>query len=186
MTLEQFQAETALEIWIDRLKSFRDDPGRRAACGVGDATSSDLVAELIHAARRTGLSRRTAAQLEAVNFGLTVEKQAAPASILGAESINGFVASLGMAELPEADRPQVQNGDGTSRAIFARAAGAESVDTLPAQPRAMAEAAWTDWVFALDAMFAANARDGTGGQINIEQNLALGRILAALPGRRGI
>lgn len=184
MTLEQFQAETALEIWIDRLKSFRDDPARRSAYGVGDSTSADLVAELIHAARRTGLSRRTAAQLEEVNFGLTVEKQAQPASILGAESINQFVATLGMTDLAEAVRPQVEDRDGTGRAIFARARGADSVDTLPAQPRAMADAAWTDWVFALDAVFAANARDGADGEVNIEQNLALGRILAALPGRR--
>ena len=180
MTLEQFQAETALEIWIDRLKSFRDDPGLRTGFGVGDAASADLVAELIHAARRTGLSRRTATQLEEVNFGLTVEKQAQPASILGAESINDFVATLGMNDLPESDRPQVENNDGTSRAIFARRPASESVDTLPAQPRAMAEAAWTDWVFALDAVFGANARDGAGGEINIEQNLALGRILATL------
>jgi len=183
MTLEQFQAETALEIWIDRLKSFRDDHSLRAAYGVGDTTSSDLVAELIHAARRTGLSRRTAAQLEQVNFGLTVEKQALPASILGAESINDFVATMGMGDLAEADRPQVQNADGTTRAVFARRPEADSVDTLPLQPRAMAEAAWTDWVFALDAVFTANAKDGAGGEINIEQNLALGRILGALAGQ---
>lgn len=183
MTLEQFQAETALEIWIDRLKSFRDDPARRAVFGVGDTTSSDLVAELIHAARRTGLSRKTAAQLAEVNFGLTVENQAAPASILGAEGINGFVATLGMTDLPEAERPQVPGKDGETRAVFVHAPGAESVDTLPVQPRAMAEAAWTDWVFALDALFAANARDGAGGEVNIEQNLALGRILSAIPGR---
>ncbi len=185
MTLEQFQADCALEIWIDRLKSFRDDPARRAAYGVGDTTSSDLVAELIHAARRTGLSRRTAAQLEEVNFGLTVEKQALPASILGAESINDFVATLGMSDLDEAARPQIEAADGTARAIFTRKAANDSVANLPAQPRAMAEAAWTDWVFALDAVFAANAKDGAGGEINVEQNLALGRILNALPGRGG-
>jgi hypothetical protein len=183
MTMEQFQAETALEIWIDRLKSFRDDTARRLAFGVGDATSSDLVTELIHAARRTGLSRRTAVQMEEVNFGLTVEKQALPASILGAESINHFVATLGMTDLPESDRPQVQTADGTGRAIFAARAGADNVDTLPQKPRKMAQSAWTDWVFALDAVFAANAKDGAGGEINIEQNLALGRILAALAGR---
>jgi hypothetical protein len=184
MTLEQFQAETALEIWIDQLKSFRDDTSRRAAYGFGDAASSDLVAELIHAARRTGLSHRTATQLEQVNFGLTVEKQAQPASILGAESINEFIATLGMLDIPEAERPQVQDADGKARAVFAQMPSADRVDTLPAQPRAMAEAAWSDWVFALDAVFAANAKDGAGGEINIEQNLALGRILAALPGRR--
>ncbi|MFT7594417.1 MAG: hypothetical protein ACI8R4_001738 [Paracoccaceae bacterium] len=183
MTLAQFQADTALEIWIDRLKSLRDDRARRGAYGLGDATSGDLVAELIHAARRTGLSRKTATQLEEINFGLTVEKQAQPASIMGAEAINGFVSTLGMLDIAEADRPQVEGQDGSSRAIFAHRPGADRVDTLPAQPRAMAEAYWTDWVFALDAVFAANALDGAGGEINIDQNLALGRILGALSGQ---
>ena len=182
MTLEQFQAESALEIWIDRLKAFRDNSEQRARFGVGDTTSADLVAELIHAARRTGLGQRTAAQLEAVNFGLTVEKQALPAAILGAESINRFVADLGMSALAESERPQVVAADGTKRAIFAWRLASDTIDDLPAQPRAMAEAAWTDWVFAIDAMFAANAKDGEGGEINIDQNLALGRILSALPG----
>ena len=186
MTLEQFQAATALEIWIDRLKSFRDDPARRNVYGVGDTTSSDLVTELIHAARRTGLSARTAAELEQVNFGLTVEKQALPASILGAESINDFVATLGMGDLPEAERPQVEGKDGETRPVFSRPPAPDRVDTLPQQPRAMAETAWTDWVFALDAVFTANAKDGAGGEINIEQNLALGRILSALPGQNSV
>jgi len=183
MTLAQFQAETALEIWIDRLKSLRDDRARRGAYGLGDVTSGDLVAELIHAARRTGLSRKTATQLEEINFGLTVEKQAQPASIMGAEAINGFVSTLGMLDIPEDKRPQVEGEDGSARAVFAHRPGADRVDTLPALPRAMAEAYWTDWVFALDAVFAANARDGAGGEVNIDQNLALGRILGALAGQ---
>lgn len=183
MTLEQFQAETALEIWIDRLKAFRDDRARRAAYGMGDKTTGDLVAELIHAARRTGLGRRTAAQLQEVNFGLNVEKQAQPASILGAEAINRFVSTLGMLELEPAARPQVEDGDGGSRAIFEPPRASETVDDLPAQPLPLAERMWTDWVFALDAVFVANAKDGTGGEINVEQNLRLGRILSALNGR---
>ncbi len=186
MTLEQFQAETAIEIWIDRMKQFRDDRTRRGAYGLGETTTGDLVAELIHAARRTGLGRRTAAQLEQVNFGLNVEKQAQPASILGAESINGFVATLGMDEIPPKDRPQVQTPDGNSRPIFQHAPAADTVDDLPAQPRAVAHQVWTDWVFALDAAFVANAKDGIGGEINVEQNLRLGQILAALDGRAAV
>ncbi|SLN48803.1 Putative bacterial virulence factor [Falsiruegeria litorea R37] len=183
MTLEQFQADTALEIWIDAMKAFRDDVTRREAYGLGLDTSGNLVAELIHAARRTGLSARTAAQLEEVNFGLTVEKQAQPASILGAEAINRFISTLGMTELPESQRPKVQTADGKSRAIFAPQAPSDTVDDLPQQPRAMAEEIWTDWVFAIEAMFVANAKDGLGGQINVDQNLRLGRILADLAGQ---
>ncbi len=183
MTLEQFQAETAIEIWIDRMKRFRDDAPRRSAYGLSEIATGELVAELIHAARRTGLGVRTAVQLEQVNFGLNVEKQAQPASILGAESINRFVSTLGMADLPLSERPQVQVAEGESRAVFLSAPGSDGVDDLPAQPRSAAEEVWTDWAFALDAVFVANAKDGAGGDINVEQNLRLGQILAALDRR---
>ncbi|MCB1365281.1 MAG: hypothetical protein KDK02_14255, partial [Rhodobacteraceae bacterium] len=185
MTLEQFQAQTAIETWIDRLKRLREDDIRRRAYGLGDAASSDLVAELIHAARRTGLAPGTAAALEEVNFGLTVERQAGPAAIVGAERINGFVATLGMRDLPEAERPRVNTPEGATRPVFARPPASETAADLPAQPRPLAEEVWTDWVFALDALFVANAKDGAGGEIDIERNLALGEILAALNGRDG-
>jgi hypothetical protein len=182
MTLEQFQARTAVETWIERLKALRDDPDRRAF-GLGDGAAADLVAELIHAARRTGLAADMAAALERIGFGLTVERQAPPAAILGAERINGFVATLGMQDLPEAARPQVPTPDGGTRPVFSARAGSDSVDDLPEPPRATATEMWSDWVFALEALFEANARDGLGGDIDIDQNLALGRILAGLKGR---
>ena len=62
-------------------------------------------------------------------------------------------------------------------------APSDTVDDLPTQPRAMAEEVWTDWVFALEALFVANAKDGLGGQINVDQNLRLGRILSDLVGQ---
>ena len=132
--------------------------------------------------KRPKSPRSTAQALEAVNFGLSVEKQAQPASILGAERINDFVATLGMRDLPESERPMVED-DGGTRPVFATRGAADTVDTLPAQPRPVAQAMWSDWVFALDALFTANAKDGVGGEINVEQNLALGRILGALNGR---
>lgn len=180
MTLEQFQAETAIEIWIDRLKQFRDDAPRRTAYGIGETTSSDLVAELIHAARRTGLGRQTAAQLEEVNFGLTVEQQAQPAAILGAERINSFVATLGMQDVPLSERPTVEDGQGGTRPIFVGSPGADEADSLPQTPKPAAEQMWSDWVFGLHALFVANAKDGAGGEVNVEQNLALGAILGAV------
>ena len=145
--------------------------------------TADLVAGLIHAARRTGLSRRTAEALRAVNFGLDVARQAPPAAILGAERINGFVSTLGFADVDEGQRPKARNAEGDTRAIFTRPAPADSADGLPQTPRATAQTYWTDWVYALDAVFEANAKDGAGGEIDVEQNLALGRILGALEGQ---
>lgn len=183
MTLEQFQAQAAVETWIDALKALRDDQAARRAYGLGDATASDLVAELIHAARRTGLAPRTAAALEEISFGLTVERQAQPAAILGAEAINGFVTTLGMGDLPESQRPRVNLPDGSSRPVFGTRPSADDARDLPARPRPVAEEFWSDWVFALDALFVANAKDGIGGEIDIDQNLELGDILTGLEAR---
>ena len=85
-----------------------------------------------------------------------------------------------MDDQPESQRPQVQDANGGTRPVFRARPAHDTVDGLPPQPRNMAETMWTDWVFALDAMFQANAKDGAGGEIDIEQNLALGRILAGL------
>jgi hypothetical protein len=181
-TLEQFQAETAMEAWIDQLTRFRDAARTRRSYGLSDQASADLVAELIHAARRTGLAARTAARLSEISFGLTVDRQARPAAILCAESINRFVTCLGMDKLAESDRPIVTLADGATRVVFAPRPRSDTADALPATPRPIAADYWVDWVFSLEAMFIANAKDGDNGEINIEQNLKLGRILQGLGG----
>lgn len=183
MTLEEFQAETALESWIEAMKSARDDAGWRRAHGLAETSSTDLVAELIHGARRLRLGAHTAESLRDVNFGLTVEQQAQPAAILGAETINQFVATLGASDQPEESRAQVPVADGGTRPVFAARPSRNSVADLPARPRNRAEEVWSDWAFALEALFVENAGDGLNGAANVEQNRRLGRILGTL-GRR--
>ncbi|MEP5087946.1 MAG: virulence factor SrfC family protein [Paracoccaceae bacterium] len=180
MSLEEFQAETAIETWIEALKVFRDATGQRKAHGLGDTAASELTAELIHAVRRIGLSRDIAKGLTGISFGLDVEKQAGPASILSAETINGFVSTLGMNTVALEKRPQVQAADGTMRPVFAPRQPVDRIDTLPEHPRPAAEELWSDWVFALEALFIENAKDGSNGVTNVEQNLKLGRILSGL------
>lgn len=179
MTLGDFQAETALTVWIDRLKRFRDDEGLRIAYGFHAQPAADLVAELIHAARRTGLARRIAAHLAEIGFGMTVERQAAPAAILAAERINDFVATLGMSALPEERRPCVTAEGVPDRPVFAARPDHATIERLPASPRRIAHEVWEDWVFALDAVVLDNAKDGVG-DIDIEQNLRLGKILQGI------
>ena len=177
MTLNSFQAEVAIQQWIETMKRFRDDEALRAHCGLRGQSVSDLVAELIHAARRTGLNTRIAAQLADLSYGLTVESVASPAGILAAEVINDFVATLGFSTQPEATRPVVAMAEGGGRPIFASRPEREALADLPAEPRPIAHETWEDWVFALEALMLDNAKDGGGAEIDIEQNLALGRIL---------
>ena len=185
MTAEQFQSETAVSMWVDGLKQVREDEAVLRSFGLTPAAATDLTSEMIHALRRTGVQTRIVAQLKQIGYGLTVDKQAPPASIVCSERINHFVATLGGPDMPEAERPVVELPDGTTRPVFPARAAFDDADTLPPDPRAAAEETWTDWVYTLDAMVVANAKDTEAGAVNIEQNLKLGHILFALASREG-
>lgn len=183
MTPEAFQAETAVEVWIDGLQRFRDDVATIAHFGLTQTDIAILGGELAHALRRCGVVARIEEQLRQMNFGHTVDKQAEPAAIVCAERINGFVHCLGTAEQPEDRRPRVSLPDGQERPVFASRKGAAHADDLPPTPRSAAQDLWTDWVFALDAMVEANARDGSAKTFNREQNRKIGEVLADLHGQ---
>jgi hypothetical protein len=180
MTAEAFQAETAAEVWIDGLKAFQDSPDLLARTGFDEVAANHLVGELIHGLRRTGVLDRLMAQLRAIGFGQTMDRQALPASVVCAETINRFVATLGTDRLPPEARPAVALADGTTRPVFAERAAADTADGLSETPRPLAAEVWTDWVHALEALFVDNARDGLGARVDVAQNLRLGRILAGL------
>ena len=180
MTPEEFQAETAVETWIETLKEFRENGERLARFGFDDTRANELINELIHGLRRTGVIGQIVEQLRDIAFAHTVDKQAQPAAIVCAERINHFVAQLGADRLPAAQRPMVEQEAGPPRAVFSTMPNADSAEDLPLLPRATAEDHWTDWVHALDALFVDNAKDGSAGKIDIEQNLRLGAILDGL------
>jgi hypothetical protein len=184
MTAEAFQSETAAEVWIDALKAFQDSPDLLARTGFDEVTANHLIGELIHGLRRVGVIPGLMAELRAIGFGQTMDRQALPASVVCAEAINRFVATLGADRLPPEARPAVALPDGTTRPVFADRPTADSAEGLAETPRPVAAEVWTDWVHALEALFVDNARDGLGTRINIEQNLRLGRILAGLGGDR--
>lgn len=178
MTLEDFQAQMAIEVWIEQLKSFQSDEAIQAAYGIRNSSVIDIVSDLIGGAQRQGLAQVIATDLAAISFGLTVDRQAYPAAMLCAERINEYVRYLGTNLIAEKERPRIQLSDGTDRALFLPHLTSDLCDDLPAQPRRVAEELWTDWVFALEDLFRRNAAEG--GTINIESNLRLGDILAQL------
>ena len=180
LTMADFQAETALSLWIDALKRLRDDPRAPAVYGFEPAAMGDLVAELVHAARRLKLTEELARELTGLTFGLSAADQAAPAAILCAERINSFVSDLGAPQMPNAERPIVEDVNGVARPAFTPRPAADTADTLPAAMHDCAFDHASDWAFALEALFVANAKDGDAGTVDIEQNLALGAVLNAL------
>jgi hypothetical protein len=180
MTPESFQAQTAVEVWIDVLKQFASSSDRLTRFGFDESVANDLVQEMIHGMRRMGVIEQMERQLQSVSFGHTLDRQANPASIVCAEGINAFVAHLGADRLPEAERPVVVLEDGVSRPVFADRPRAETADSLPNTQTPTAEETWTDWVHALEAMFLDNAKDVAAGTFDIEQNMRIGRIISDL------
>lgn len=187
MTAEQFQASTAVDVWIEGLKRFREDEAGLAVFGLDAGAAADLAGELVHGLRRTGVPARMAGGLKAISYGLTVDKQAPPAAIVCCEEINRFVTSLAARDMPADERPRIDDGMGGTRLAFAERPGHDSADALPAEPRASAEETWTDWVYSLEALFVGNARDngGGGGPVNVAQNLKLGAVLGGLAAGSG-
>jgi hypothetical protein len=180
LTMAEFQAETALNLWIDTLKGFRDAPRASEVYGFSPEAISDLAAELVHAVRRLKLTRNLGAELSGMTFGLSASDQAAPAAILSAERINTFVSDLGAPGMPTAERPIVEDVNGHARPAFSPRPRVDSADTLPATMHDCAFDHASDWAFSLEALFVANAKDGDAGSIDVAQNLALGAVLAAL------
>ncbi len=180
MNVETFQAESSIEVWIEGLNRFRDDAETVASYGLTQTHVANLNAELATAMRRMGIIDRMKARLRDMSFGLTVDKQAEPAAIVCAEHINEFVVTLGSRTLPEDKRPLIELPDGTTRRAYEPRQSYDGADNLPPQPRNAAQDLWTDLVFALDAMFVANAKASGGADVDIEQNLRLGGILTNL------
>ena len=184
MTSEEFQANMAIDIWIEQLSQLREDVERLQAFSLTEETAADLMRELVHGFRRTDVAEDMKALLKTMDYGLTVDKQAPPAAIVCAETINDFVFSLGAHRLDAADRPLIEMSDGTTRRAFDPHPTSDTAFDLPAKQRPAAEEFWTDWVYMLETLFVANAKDGDAGQINIEQNMAIGRVIGGLDGER--
>ena len=180
MTSEDFQANTSIDIWIEHLTQLREDPDRLTAFDLTPEAAADLVRELVHGFRRVGISDDMNSLLKAIDYGLTVDKQAPPAAIVCAEAINTFVHSLGAEKLDAASRPVIETPDGETRAAFAPRSHSDTAFDLPETQRAATEAFWTDWVYMLEALLIGNAKDGDAGDINIEQNIAIGKVVGAL------
>lgn len=184
MTPEAFQADTAINVWIEGLNKFRDDEERLANFQLNPETAGDLVNEMIHGLGRIGVRDKIMELLKSISYGLTVDKQAPSAAIVCSERINDFVTSLGARGVANGQGLVIDLGNGTTREAFEHRKGADSADSLPEAPRAAAADMWTDWVFALDALFVDNAKGGDV-QTNVEQNLALGKVLSSLSNETG-
>ncbi|MEM9912786.1 MAG: virulence factor SrfC family protein [Pseudomonadota bacterium] len=180
MTPEAFQANKAVDVWIEGLGRLRDDEYRLSVFQFSQENASALIGEMIDGFQRLGCKDKMSAGLREVGFGLTIDKQAPPAAIVCSETINKFVTTLGAPEMDDNERPEIPLQDGSFRKPFEVMLASNTADDLPSVARAVHVETWTDWVFTLEALFVGNAKSGDTGAINIEQNLRIGQILNGL------
>ena len=184
MTMEAFQAERALTTWIDGLHDLVTRPEWRRRFSLTEKTASDLVTELIEAARRLSLHDDIVTVLRKWNFSLHSDRRAAPAAAIAADTVNSFVARLGMDRLPQDRRPQVEQEGSGPRAVFREQSSRDDVTSFSFASDTGAEERFVDWTHGLFRIFEDNARSIGGETVDTEQNLALGEIIGGLEANR--
>ncbi|MEO1775551.1 MAG: virulence factor SrfC family protein [Pseudomonadota bacterium] len=177
MTLEEFQADRALEVWSERMQEFAERDDLETMFHLGQRDVAHLVGELTAAARRLDLKKVICDELGQWRFADSVEARAGLASVVAAERINRFVGTLGTALAEESERPVVESDQG-SRPVFSSEGIRFSAIDLPDQPRQSSERYLTDWSFALYAMYEGNAKATDSGTVDVEQNERLGSLIA--------
>lgn len=182
LTREAFQAEAAMQTWVETMHDFARRPDLYAYFGIPPEAAGDLVGEMVAAARRFGVQRHLTEDLARLNFALRAEAQSGPVATIAGERINRFVARLGVDELPAARRPKVVYEDGTEVPVFQPRPLRFAADDLPAVETNESASYLTDWLFALYQLFEDNAKSTEGATINVEQNVRLGTILRGIDG----
>jgi hypothetical protein len=91
--------------------------------------------------------------------------------------VNGFVHTLGYADIPPAERPRAGR---TERPVFAPRPPVDGLPPLGAQPEPYDKQFHVDWISAFARLAEENVTAPGGEAVDVVQNARLGRILGAL------
>lgn len=173
-------AERAVQSWVFQVRSFVADethPVRRDFSG----DSANLLAqELISAAHRLGVTEAisTAVRGEAAIASADWEGAAELSACIAGNQINTVVATLGYADAPEAERPQVPPlPQDARRRAFAPPESFESLPELGEKPRPIAREFVQDWLAAFVQLTIDNMGYSEGREISEARNAELGRLI---------
>lgn len=150
---------------------------------VGNDNLREIAAELASGAMRVKLGQRIASEIERHAFAdERRERRREKAAIIATRAINRFVASLGMTDLPEGERPRVPLPDGSERVVYAPMPVRYDSAEMPPVAVPYRTMAAEDWWFGFYRMVEDNSTfDGAHG-IDLRENARLGEILAVLRG----
>ncbi len=180
MTLEQYQAESAIESWHDHMRSVSERPGLKSTIRISPSAAGEIATELMGAARRLDLTGVISRELKPWN-----DMQCGPvtAAALTAVRINKMVETLGVDLMEPDKRPTLTSKKtGESRQVFNPGAVRHDAMDLPEATVRRNRVYFQDWTMTLYRLFEDNARSEDGSMINIEENNRLGRILDNLDG----
>jgi hypothetical protein len=178
-TREDLLADASLKHWMQRLHRT---PANARLCHrlhVESTMLAELASELIAGAKR----RAVAAQIAGAVRRFTYIERTNPAkpALLAATLINRFVARLGYDQDPPEQRPKVEDGE-QSRPVFAPRPIAHDARALGPEPTPYTDTFITDWAFAFVQLVRDNATDNQGQNVDLEQNLRIGKLIEGLRG----
>jgi hypothetical protein len=170
-------AGAALIHWIAGIRSLTDNPRICRHFRMAEKAMSLLVDELIAGASRLDLRHSIAERIRpTLRPHRSVMDQVAAPSLLAADSIGAFVASLGYDALPAAERP-LRSG-GAQGHVFEMPPPADRPD-LGERPAGFDRRFCADWLEAYLDFVDRNVA-GAGRRFDVQQNARLGDILIRL------
>lgn len=180
---EAYLARSAMRHWLDGLLALSRNDGALQAVGLTHKLAGELIAELVAAARRTGVEEQIADDLAKLS-GSSVERPdilLERAGFLATSRINRFVSTLGFEALPEERRPMAPDGteDGEIR-VFARRPNVSNCDGLGKERRNFSYLALSEWMYAFNQLVTDNVLSGEGITVNVDENERLRAILETL------
>lgn len=182
-SLHQRLAELAVNGWVSLVFERANHEHFARDVYVGNENLREIASELASAAMRVQLGQRIAADIERHAFAdERRERRREKAAIIATRAINRFVATLGMTDLAEGNRPRVPLPDGSERSVYVAPPVRYDSGEMPARPVPYRMVAAEDWWFGFYRMVEDNSTfDGAHG-IDLRENARLGEILAVLRG----
>lgn len=178
-------AREAMRLWIQQIRGLVDEARIGDWFGIPQTNFADLIDELVTGADRLGLEGRIAVALRPNENlpGILREQLAARQADAVYFALCGFIDCLEDFAPPDETGAPGQPHPAT-RFVPPPLIEAGAVPDLPTQPEPFTERYVTDWFRALVALAVNNSGQAQGQEIPVEQQRALGAILAVLaPGR---
>jgi len=174
-------AKAVLREWIAHLRHFPENLRLMSFLGFDKNAVEALVDELITAASRLDLEGALLAAITSVEQIGTRREQLAGRQVLVASNLLGdFIGWLGFAGKPASERPTSQLAVG--KPLFEPPAplAENALPVLAEKPKDYSRQYIGDWLVGLAQICQDNAGHSAGLEISIEQNEALGGLLATL------